>query len=274
VYNYNNPFLTDAFALMALSAMMLAIARVSFGLFCIASVLGVLCRETVIFLVPAWLLTRSWRKGFVVIIVSLFALLLPRYLLPSDLDLKSLMTGTVGYVWAFHHPYVFMKSVLLSWGFLWPLAILGICLMPKDRFSVLCAPFLLLLLGAFLSSLIAVDTERMYSVLAPVFAISCAEVVATLTRRKGCAPCIFILAALLILQGLALWPNVVFDKQGWMFRTHGFRLMVSIVGAMYCLWIAFVLRGPLVQGVQKKIEAVRGAIGRICRHNSLGPEET
>lgn len=60
LYLYSNPYLTDAFGMMALSLMLYALIVGNAILFAVPAVFGILARETTLFLIPAFLITRRW----------------------------------------------------------------------------------------------------------------------------------------------------------------------------------------------------------------------
>ena len=64
---------------------------------------------------------------------------------------------------------------MLSWYLLWPLFVMGITMLPAKGFPLLVCSGLLTVGAVFLSSFV-LDTERTYSILAPLMAIGAANV--------------------------------------------------------------------------------------------------
>jgi len=257
IYNYHNPFLTDAFALMALSAMIFSLIHGSFLIFAISAIVGVLARETTIFLVPVWSVARGWRKGILLVAVTIVVFLIPRFIFPSGLSLIEQLTTHFRYVDAFGNPFFFIEGIAKSWGFTWFLALIGIFLIPIESFISVGSAFGLLLLGAFLFSLIAVDTQRMYSILTPVLVIPCAQLFAELKKQIGSGLWALILIGLVVGQGFFSLPNIFFGKKSWVFMNIWPRLVLQILGVICGLCIIFVLRELLLREVREKATEIR-----------------
>lgn len=177
-FNYFDPYLTDAFGLMASLLMLHGFLRNSIGQFTVAAVVGTLGRESVLFLSPLYLISKRRWQAVMVICASVVALVVPRIVLKSPGDPKSIayidiaarkvnLPGHVNHYLATSH---------CAWHFLWFLVPAGIILIPADRRRPIVWTTVLLGLGAFLSSLIARDATRMYAALAPTILIVSAVV--------------------------------------------------------------------------------------------------
>lgn len=165
LYAFSNPYLTDAFGLMAQTVAVYALAAGWFWVFTAAVVLGVLGRETVIALAPAWWVV-SPRQTAAVVTAALVALVAPRVLIAGDyLDSYMLPSGAATWI----------RLAAVSWGPLWVLAAAGLVLF-RQRWAWAAAS--VLFLGAVGSSLVAYDTQRMMGILLPIVLLGTAQTVA------------------------------------------------------------------------------------------------
>lgn len=252
--NYQNPYLTDSFALMALFAMLLALLDDRFALFAVATLTGILARETTVFLVPAWFVRRSWVSGLIIALLSALAFLAPRLALTTHSDPNGARYLAQAFREAdvFGHPARYLWCLFSTWHFLWLLIPSGICLLPKDRRWLVGVVAVLLVSGGALSSLVATDVSRMYSVLSPVVVVASAAIYAHLTKRHRWAAAVFVaLVATKLIVGV---PNVFFEA-GW-FLGHGRYLLYALyaVGTAFAGVVLFILsnhgkREPLMQGL-------------------------
>jgi hypothetical protein len=170
LYAFSNPYLTDAFGVLAKTVAVYALAAGWLWLFAVAVVIGVLARETVIALAPAWWVVSPLQTA-AVLVVALVALIAPRVLIAGDyLDSYMLPSGAVEWV----------KLAVGSWGPLWVLASVGLVLL-RQRWAWAAAG--VLFLGAVGSSLVAYDTQRMMGILFPVVLLGTAQTVATGWQR-------------------------------------------------------------------------------------------
>lgn len=251
LYYYNNPFLTDAFALSMLCVMVFALNENCFALFVTAALLGILARETTIFLVPAWLVTKQWRNGFLLIGISVIVLFLPRYFLASATDL------TLGELLKHSHlinePFFFFKSAYSAWDFTWFLSILGIWYLPDKKFIIAVGVYFCLISGAVITSIIAVDTGRMLSILFPIFLVSCTSLYAQLINERK-----WVLA--LILPGLAIFqaltdefnPNVLMGENSWIMHLY-VHVFLLIIETSYIFILILSLKRSLLENIKKKM---------------------
>lgn len=250
LYNYFNPFLADAFQVAALSGMLYALVARSFPAFAVCAVLGVLARETTIYLVPVWLLVDR-RQGTVLFLVTLVLLAMPRVLL-GTLPGSSLAGSFQEHgLPRLARPWNLGWSYFWTWQLLWILALAGILLAPRAHFVSLAAAFVALSLGAGISTLVASDVGRMFTVLTPVLALASAVVFAELVqaRRTGWA---LLLLGVQVAQGLVGMPNVVFGEE--VFRGFwGAKRAVLAVSAACGVVTVFLLRHKIA----KSWEALR-----------------
>ena len=256
LYGYTNPFLTDAFALMALSLMIFSLINRYFLVFAIAAILGILAWELTIWLVPAWFLARDRLKGAILLVGAVLVFFIPRWVFPSDLSLIDILTSQFN-AGLWHNPSYFAITIVVSWGFLWVLAPIGVWLMPKDKFGSVASAFGILLFGAFLYSAIATDTFRYFHILAPVFAISCAQLYVWLFKKKAHIFGVSILAALVIANAFDSVPNILFSEGSWMLRSRTPTQLLLIFGVVYGLGSVFVLREVLFQELRDRLLQIR-----------------
>ena len=77
LYNYHNPFLTDAFGLMVISLLIYAYIIESFPMFVTICIVGLFARETIIFLAMIWLI-KDFKKGIILLVTCLLLIIIPR----------------------------------------------------------------------------------------------------------------------------------------------------------------------------------------------------
>lgn len=194
LYEYQNPWMTDAAGLLFTCLMLMAYAKRRSIAFTAAGAIGLLARETPIFLLPAWLF-RDWRKGGLIAIALIGFYAVPRLAMKpwawspiscaAGNHVSASYSGYLGSLGSTldltaHHPLHWLQGVVMSYGVVWVFAIAGSVRLRND---VLMAPEVLLILGAFASSLIATDTERMMATLAPVIVVWTADFFGRLKRR-------------------------------------------------------------------------------------------
>jgi hypothetical protein len=212
LYHYYNPYMTDAFALFALSAMLVALLRDAYWPFAAAAVAGTLGRETTAFLVPAWFATRQVAPTLLLIAVTGALIWLPRYLLASASDVT--ISGALNPDGIFFQPFLFTRQLQTIWGLVWLLALAGIWYLPKAHKAKIAASFVTLFLGALAGSVVATDTGRMFGFLAPVLAVGAAQFYAVVRRQTPTLA--WILAGLIAIQGIFNTPDVMFDRSSWL----------------------------------------------------------
>lgn len=166
-YNFHNPYLTDAFQLAMLAAMVYALVIDSWSLFAAASVLAVSARETSIVFVPAWFLLKDKGRGAAILLGSVAALMAPRIWYADGTPLvESMGRAYRASGGSDRFPWVFARRVYDAYGLFW--WVIGASVLLSLRRAVLIVSFALLFVGALLASIIAVDTGRMFEMLAPV----------------------------------------------------------------------------------------------------------
>ena len=242
-FNYFDPYLTDAFGLMASFIMLHAYLRNSVGQFTVAAVVGTLGRESVLFLSPLWLLSKRRWQTAMVICASVVALIVPRIVLRTPGDPNSLayifmaarkvnLPGHVGHYLATSH---------CAWHFLWFLAPAGIILIPAERRRPIVWTTVLLGVGAFLSSIIARDATRMYAALAPVVLITSAVVFSHLWTANRAMAWAFVV--LLVARFFVGNPTVFGSSLGLIQQTGSLSPMRQANAISFAPLLAFYLIG-------------------------------
>ncbi len=240
LYHFHNPFLTDAPALLAISVAVLALAGGSFGVFLAASAAGVLTREAVSFLVPAWIV-RDPGRGALAAGVGLGVWLAPRLLVPDENGLLAQPIRALHAVLREHGAVGLVVGMGASWGHLWWLLPLGLLRVPRERRS-LAAALAFLLAGAFVASLFAVDTGRMFATLSPLFVVAVASVADALLRRRRLAA-LGALFAVALAGAVVERPNAVIGSDSPLFPSRWPDAAVFVLGSAVSLVCALRLRG-------------------------------
>lgn len=165
-YNYWNPLLTDAWGLLAMFVMLWALVREWDAIFTVASVLGTLGRESVVFFTPAIFTLKRWRRAVLPVVLTVAAYVLPRVLLRTpDQD-----------VVRFYSEYRalpkfatlrFWENVAVSWSYLWLVLPVGMFHTPRQWRSLMFRALAWGVLGTCIAVFMAADTERMVSYLTP-----------------------------------------------------------------------------------------------------------
>ena len=165
-FNYWNPLLTDGWGLLAMFVMLWALVRERDAIFTIASVLGTLGRESVMFLTPAIFTPKQWKRAVLPIALTAVAYLLPRILLRTpEQDLAH-----------FYAQYLelpkfttlrFWQNVAVSWSYLWLVLPVGMFLTPRTWRPVIWRALAWAVVGTCIAVVMADDTERMVSYLTP-----------------------------------------------------------------------------------------------------------
>jgi hypothetical protein len=238
---YYNPFLTDAFGLLALSVMVFALLGPSFWIFLAGSVAGVVGREISIVLAPAWFATKHVRQAVLVLGVGAAALLAPRWALGVEGDLAARLVRNAGSVASLYSPSLFFKSILLSCGCAWVTALAGIGFIPRAKFLPVAAAFGCLFLGALGASFVARDTERIFLIIVPVLALGTAQLFGFL-RARGARAAALAIVALAIAQGLVAHPNRLFGEES---AAQVLRMPILLLGLVYGAGLVVAFRSEL-----------------------------
>lgn len=240
LYNYQNPFLTDAFGLAALFALLFCVVAGSYVGFLAVATVGILGRETVSFLVPLWITTRrEWWKTIFLLSSAIAILAIPKativfssgggatFFNKINAGNAAARVSEIGSIAS----YVF--DLVFAWSYLWIIAPVGIMLLPLKWFWPMTGGFVLLFLGAFLVTIASPpgnpDTGRLFSLLAPVMVVGATQVFSSLWNKRAW-PVIVLFAALFSAQLFTGVPTVVTPRDSWVFGGGHYReLMLNDV---------------------------------------------
>lgn len=182
-YTFHNPYLTDAFQLAMLAAMLYAMVIDRFALFASAAVLAVAARETSIVFVPAWFLLKERGRGLALIAGALAVLMAPRFWYADGTPLlESMGRAYRAAGGGDRFPWIFVRRVYDAYGLFW--VVIAAAMIFNVRRAVLVVSFVLLGAGALLASIIAVDTGRMFQMVTPVVVPALALALSRLTRLR------------------------------------------------------------------------------------------
>jgi hypothetical protein len=135
LYCYHNPYYLDPFAIMVLALMLFFLLNDYFVPFSAAGLIGILGRENVIFLVPAWLAKMEWKRSVVLIVLAVVVMAIPRLILMPSID--QIIDGL-------HDPLTqkgflpFVKEVFLSWRYMWLFILVGLVLVSDLKQFAAC----------------------------------------------------------------------------------------------------------------------------------------
>lgn len=258
LFNYNDPYLTDAFGLMAIFFMAYALVDTGFATFGIASIVGIFAREGTIFLIPVWLVTKQWRNAISIIVLSCIAFLIPRAIMHSSTD-----PGTIQYITKTFHSInstrsitYFIRYLFTTWHFLWFFIPVGIALMPVKQYVRWGTACILLSVGGLFSSLIATDVSRMFSILAPIIVVCIATVFSKLLKSNRVLASIFIV---LIAIKFTLGMTALFVQEDFSADLGVEPLQLFyVIGTIFTFYVIFAIRHQIADAVQEKIRSARG----------------
>lgn len=163
IFLYKNPYLTDSFHHMILILLMYFLLKGNALLFGIFAILGILGRETIIFIVPAFFITGKWKESILILLISLTAFFLPKFFIEG------------GYILFQEKPiFGFIAKMYLTWGPVGLIIFTGLTLVPKDLKHDVFFVFLGLFTGAGLTALMVLDITRMYTIILPAALITAA----------------------------------------------------------------------------------------------------
>lgn len=154
LYSFHNPFLTDQFGLMMVTATLAALLERRPLLFAVLVTVGTVGRESVAFIAPAYVATVLWtrdradhERGPVLLLglaLPLMAFLVPRMLpvfgeggLAAYFGFYSPSLRELGPI---HRPLDFIVGVAMSWGWLVFASLAGFALMGTARASAPLGP--------------------------------------------------------------------------------------------------------------------------------------
>lgn len=247
LYNYQNPYLADTVALMLISVLLVSFVRGSFITFLTTTALIVITREITIALVPIWLWTKQWSRAATAIGIGVSLLIVVRWILSSEPNISSSIIASLSSVDRINNMQPFVRIVVLNWGFVGVLTILGLLLTPIDKRAFIVPSFCLLLIAAIVSSFLATDVGRMFSILSPVIVIGCAQLFAVLAKKHNYLTFFLLVAC----TAQLFWvPTVFSDRDSWIFDTVFPRLILASLETILIVVIMFTLRQKLIRAVR------------------------
>jgi len=207
LFNYYNPYLTDAAGWLIIFVLCIAFVKGWYSSFIAVATIGALVRESALFPCAAWLLNQRTRRLAALLLIPAIMFLLPRLMVHAQQGYSDYILSE-----ATARPNFSPKQVLyglfMSWGGLWILAGYGITRCSKELWAVAAA----LACGAVAGSIVitAGDYERMLGVLAPVILVACGKALQVARRVFPlgfgailcCAPLQFLLGS----------PHVLFEE--------------------------------------------------------------
>ena len=229
-----------------------------------AAVLGILARESTLFLVPAWLATRQWRNLTLALIIAFVAWYVPRLTLSSDSGAFSYTKSLLDGLDPVDRLRDFVRPVVIQWGITGALTMLGLLLTPVSRFWMLLLVFLGLALGAFFSSLVAGDIGRLFELLFPIMIVSCAYFFAALWKRS---PLLALLLAF-TLAGRLFWvPTNLLPRESFVFDSVYPRGVLTLAHLVIIIGAVYLMRAQLTSGIKEKVADATRVIA-VLAHKS------
>ncbi|KPJ60035.1 MAG: hypothetical protein AMJ46_08890 [Latescibacteria bacterium DG_63] len=249
LYQFHNPFLTDAAGFLFLFLVFYSAAERKVLLFATAATAGLLCREATLFVVPAYLHTRQFRAFVIVLLILLAVFLLPRILFQAPDTAEGYFAAyfrCAGELGRLEQPLTYFKNVFFTWDFVWLSALLGLVVVGKERLPFFLLALLFLGTGAFLSGLVATDVSRMFSLLAPPLVCLSA---ACLGRVRGRSTFLWF-AVLVFLAWRAIFsvPTVINPSAYTLAGSLTGRKLVLGLSLLLFFLCALVLRKDLKEG--------------------------
>src|SRR3989338_1149625 len=240
--NYSNPFLTDAFALLTLTAMFVALEYRRDGLFAAVGLVGLLGRETCLFGFPAYGVRGRWGR-------------LAGLLLVAWLVFAALRRWRFG---GYEHPQLqqladwhYWAHASASFGFLWVPMLLGVGLVDWRRHPTVVWEVLALGGGALITSLMSSDKIRMIGILQVAAPVLWAAFLGRLEAGgRGWLPtfvCLVVAASLLAVPSVVLpqYAEGMTELEQWYFRLKAPIIVVQAVGLGWGLAAGWRLRRAL-----------------------------
>jgi hypothetical protein len=135
--------------------------------------------------------------------------------------------------------------------------------LPVEKFIPLAGSFVVLLLGAFITAMVATDYGRMFSILTPVFAITCSQLTAVIVGKKPAL--LFFWLSLLLVQAFTSQPNILFAEDSLVVSRNA-EYAIAFIGIAFSVSLLVVLRESLKGEFQGKMLYLRAiGIGPFAR---------
>ena len=253
--NYSNPFLTDAFALLVLTAMFVALEYRRDGLCAAMGLVCVLGRESCLCGLPAYAVRGRWGR-------------LAGLLLVAWLVFATLRRWRFG---GYEHPQLehlahwqYWAHASASFGFLWVPMLLGVGLVDWRRHPTVVWEALALGGGAIITSLMSSDKIRMIGILQVTAPVLWAAFLGRLgAGGRGWLPtfvCLVVAASLLAVPSVVLsqYAEGMTELEQGYFRLKGPIIVVQVAGLGWGLAAGWRLRRALWAGWRENL----GVLGR------------
>ena len=162
LYNYANPYTVEPVFYLMAALLIYAVVTQRFWLFVIVLAVGMLNKESLLFLAPAWFVTRQWRKATLAVVLGLTVYILPRF---GDLEALGWSLNHYGSAVMVHnvkHWPVLVITILWAWGLFWIIGYLG----ARKNKTILWV-FGLQTAGALIAVMGAADHGRMMASISP-----------------------------------------------------------------------------------------------------------
>lgn len=225
LYQFHNPFLTDATGLLWVTLALIALAIGAFSLLATTTVVGLATRESHLFLLPvAFFADVPRRYAALLVIVATGALVAIRLAVgkaPDQLDLWPYIVRNFEAEARLVDLRAFLVEIYRSWDYLWMLSIAGlVSLSPSKVNRRILIAGICLFVGGMAASLVAADTTRMFYGLFPIMALGCARLLGGLCgRQRRIATLLFY--GLAGAQLMTYYPTIAFNfarTAGWEWR--------------------------------------------------------
>jgi len=168
-YIYISPWVPDSVQFLCAAVMILALVKRKYWIYLVALAVGMMNKEAIMFLAPAWFITREYKKATLATLAAVALFIAPRY---SEWGLYSEVAGlysdkAIGHI--VHHPLQALATVILGWGIIWIISAMG-AVKNKEILFI----WLLMFTGSIIACLGAADFGRMVASMVPVMFISVA----------------------------------------------------------------------------------------------------
>ena len=242
LYCFRNPLLTDGFGVLAVAAMTYAFVVPSFVFFASWGLVGIFARETVALILPVWIV-RDTRRTALLVLVAGVLLVVERLILyayvPDGSALLSILWIDV--VERVRHPQRFVADLVVSWGWAFGVLALGFVVGARALRPV-ALPALAALACALITSILATDVERYFSMLLPAMSVAFAVIVRAWAEDRNWLM-LLALTGMAILQLFISWPNAIVDEPTW--KVTFALVPMAKIGALWTAIMAFALRRRL-----------------------------
>lgn len=204
---------------------------------------GGLAREAIFPFAATWALTRQWRWTVAALACAAAAYAIPRLVIRTDVSAIDYFTTAIQRDGLYATPGTFAREAVLSWGYLFVVALAGFALLPREarpRAGIAAGALGVI---AIVSCLVAVDFGRMFEVLGPVIGLLCAQAICALRRASPLAtPVLIAWGALMAFEVLAIIPNRLVSAHD----PDAFRLGIEVAGPMLLAVTLILIRRPSV----------------------------